>query len=170
MNCPFCGFPIIEGADVCEKCQQPLNYLSKPQPKSDLERSILKECIRALNPRAPVAVRPDMKVGDVLNLLVERSIGCVLVVQDAQIVGIFSERDALLKLNTWAANLRDRPISEFMTEAVQTLDVGDRIAFALHKMDLGGYRHIPILDQGQISGMISIRDILRYMTNTILSA
>src|SRR5688500_14757053 len=143
MDCPFCGHRIIEGADLCDKCQQPLDYLSKPQPKSDLERSVLKERIRTLSPRAPVAVRPETKVGDVLNLMVDRSIGCVLVVHEACIVGIFSERDALLKLNTWIDNLRDRPISEFMTANVESLDVGDRIVFALHKMDLGGYRHIP---------------------------
>jgi CBS domain-containing protein len=51
-----------------------------------------------------------------------------------------------------------------------TLETNDRIAFALHKMNVGGYRHIPILFDGKLAGVISIRDILRYLTDRIAAA
>lgn len=170
MICPACGYANLEGADVCDKCEQSLSHLSKPRPKSQLERSIWKDQISLLAPRPPLSVSPETPVVDVLKLLVDRSIGCVPVVAENRIVGIFSERDALLRLNTEATKLAQRPVSEFMTPAVETLQLDDRIAFALHKMDVGGYRHLPILEQGELRGIISVRDILTYMTTTILTA
>jgi CBS domain-containing protein len=57
-----------------------------------------------------------------------------------------------------------------MTPGVVTLEAEDRIAYALHKMNVGGYRHIPILFAGRLAGVISIRDILRYLTERIAAA
>jgi CBS domain-containing protein len=90
-----------------------------------------------------------------------------MVVENDKLVGIFSERDALMKLNVDAAKFLSRPISQFMTADPVTLETNDKIAFALHKMNLGGYRHVPILFHGQLVGVISIRDILRYLTDRI---
>ena len=170
MICSACGYANIEGADVCERCEQSLTHLSKPRPKSNLERSIWKDHLSLLSPRSPFTVTPETKTGEVLKLLVDRSIGCVVVVKGEQVVGIFSERDALMRLNTEYAQCAQRPVSEFMTPTVESLQLDDKIAFALHKMDLGGYRHLPILEDGQLRGVISVRDILRYMTTTILTA
>ncbi len=72
-----------------------------------------------------------------------------------------------MKLNTDAPKLLNHPISQFMTSGPVTLETNDKIAYALHKMNLGGYRHIPILFQGKLAGVISIRDILRYLTERI---
>jgi CBS domain-containing protein len=47
---------------------------------------------------------------------------------------------------------------------VETVEMSDRVAFALHKMDLGGYRHLPILDQGRVTGVLSVRRILNHIT------
>jgi CBS domain-containing protein len=99
--------------------------------------------------------------------MVGQTIGCVMVVDDDRLVGIFSERDALMKLNVEAQRFMDRPISQYMTPHPVTLETSDKIAFALHKMDLGHYRHLPILFKGRLAGVISIRDILRYLTERI---
>ena len=165
--CPDCGHQNIPGEDVCESCGQSLTSLSKPKPSNTLGQHILKDRIDALPPREPVSVAPTTKVGDVLQLLVDKHIGCVLVVEDGRLVGIFSERDALFRLNTEAADLNDHPISQFMTESPSTLELNDKIAFAVHKMALGGYRHIPILTDGRPTGVISIRDVLRYTTEKL---
>lgn len=169
-TCPYCGHENIDGADQCAECQEPLQFLSKPRAATPLEKRILKDRIRTLSPREPVIVRRDTTVGDVLKLLASKRVGCVLVVEEDQIVGIFSERDALMRLNTRFSALQDRPIAEFMTPSPETLELDDRICFALHKMDLGGYRHVPLLDKGQIAGVISVRDILRYLSEHILAA
>lgn len=169
-TCPDCGFKNIEGADTCESCGQSLTALSRPLPQNKLGASIVRDRIATLDPRTPVAVEPTTPVGDVMNLLVDQHIGCVLIVEDQKLVGIFSERDALVRLNTEAPELRNQPVSNFMTESPSTLEMTDRIAFAVHKMALGGYRHVPIMTDGKPSGMISIRDILRYTTEKLHGA
>lgn len=170
MICPACGYDNIEGADVCDECEQSLVFASKPQPRSSLERSIVKDRIRLLAPPTPITVPSATPVRDVLHLLVDRKIGCVLVVDDDKLLGIFSERDALLRLGADAPSIGHEPVSKYMTATVESLSPDDRIAFALHKMDLGGFRHIPLVEDGRPRGVISIRDILRYMTTTILTA
>jgi len=87
---------------------------------------------------------------------------------DEELVGIFTERDALFRINTDADELGDRPIANYMTPSPQTLEITDKIAFALHRMDVGGYRHIPVLTDGRVSGVISVRDILRYISDHLL--
>lgn len=163
--CPFCDYENIEGVDVCDRCQQPLTDSYLPTPVSAVERGLLKDRVDVLKPKSPIAVTPDTPVRDVLKLLVEKRIGCILVVDNGRIVGIFSERDALLKLNVQARELGDRPVKEFMTTSVDTLDPSAKIAFAVQRMDLGSYRHVPIVDErGVAVGVISARDILRYLT------
>jgi CBS domain-containing protein len=164
-ECPYCGVENIEGADHCDECQQPLDYLSKPRASTPIERSLMKDRVSSLDPKPPLTVAPEQLVGDVLNRMVEHQVGCVLVTRGEQIVGIFSERDALDRLNVDFASLADRPISQFMTPSPEAVDSDARIAFAIHKMDVGGYRHMPVVTQGRISGVISVRDVLRYVTD-----
>jgi CBS domain-containing protein len=172
ITCPLCGYDrVIEGAEDCDKCGAPLFHLSKPRPASPVARSIHKDRIESLAPRRPVTVAADATVSTVLRLLVEKSVGCAVVVDDdGKPLGIFSERDALMRLNAAAAALGDKPISEFMTPNPETLAMDDKIAFAIHKMDLGGFRHIPITRDGAVVGVISVRDILRYITDDLLTA
>ena len=88
-----------------------------------------------------------------------------MVVENRKLVGIFTERDALLKLGTEAAALGDRPVSEFMTAHPQTLRLDAKIAFAVQRMDLGGFRHVPVVSKtNEPLGVISVRDILDYLT------
>jgi CBS domain-containing protein len=165
--CPDCGFKNIEGADTCEQCQQPLSNVRLRAPSSSVEASLFRDRISVLQPKRPATVAPTATVGEVLEKMSGHAIGCVIVVEVREVVGIFSERDALLRLNVDTPQLWDRPISEFMTPQPETLEADDKIAFALHKMDLGGYRHVPILNSGQLEGVISVRDILRYLTDRI---
>ena len=165
--CPDCGHENIDGIDQCEGCLQSLTTLNRPLPESPLAKSLIRDRISVLEPRQPVAVTSDTPVGETLQLLVDNHIGSVLVVDEGHLVGIFSERDALVRLNTEVASLRDQPISKYMTPTPVTLGLGDRIIFAVHKMALGGYRHVPIVEDGRPTGVISIRDILRYTTEKL---
>lgn len=167
MICPACGHDNIDGDDTCDKCDWPLADLTRPRGKLQIERRIHKDRIRVLHPKSPVVVSPDAPVGDVLRLMVEKKVGCVVVAEGERLAGIFTERDALLRLNADAAAQATKPVSQFMTAAPETLELEDRIAFALHKMDLGGFRHVPITNDGRVAGVISARDILRYVTENI---
>lgn len=168
--CPSCHAENIEGADECGECSQPLTEMGLRVPSSSVEADLLRDRIERLWPKTPSTVSPATTVGEVLKKMVSETIGCVMIVDEGQVIGIFSERDALMKLNVDAAKFMNRPISQFMTERPVTLETNDKIAFALHKMNLGGYRHLPILFNGKLAGVISIRDILRYLTERIAVA
>ena len=136
-------------------------------PATSLEADLVRDRIELLPPKPPVAVSPQTRVGDVLATMADSRIGCVLVVEQGKLAGIFTERDALMRLNIEAANLSDQPISAYMTSNPETIAAKSKIAFALQKMDVGGYRHLPVLDGEKPVGVISIRDILRYLTSRI---
>ena len=163
--CPFCRNESIEGADECAACGQSLDDTHLSPPDSEVERSLLRDRISMLVPKSPITAAPTTPVGNVLRLMVEYGIGCVVVTDGDQPIGIFSERDALRKINTAAADLASRPVCEFMTPNPQTLVADAKIAFAVERMGLGGYRHLPIVgEQGELVGIISARDILRHLT------
>ena len=167
-DCPFCGAENIEGIDTCAECGASLSDMHLPEPDSVVERSLLNDHIRVLKPKPAITVAPTTPIREVIQTLVDNRIGCLIVEEDGHAVGIFSERDALLKLGTDAAELGDRPVSEFMTKNPQSLDDNAKIAFAVQRMDLGGYRHIPIVDENtDLEGIISVRDILRYLSETM---
>lgn len=165
--CPSCHAENIEGTDDCASCNQPLTDMGVRVPASGVEADLMRDRIERLWPKTPSTVTSSTTVGEVLRKMVNETIGCVMVVDNGKLVGIFSERDALMRLNVDAAMHFQKPISQFMTQRPVTLETHDKIAFALHKMNLGGYRHVPILFDGKLAGVISIRDILRYLTERI---
>lgn len=162
MKCPSCSCDNIEGVDTCEACGQPL--VDMTPAGSELEQSIARHSVSVLCPKVPLTVSGCTTVREAIHELVERKIGCLLVTDDDnRLIGVFTERDILNKVSGDLSTL-DRPISEFMTVSPQSITREDSIAYALHAMDLGGYRHQPIVDKdGVPNGIISIRDILRYM-------
>jgi CBS domain-containing protein len=168
--CPYCEAENIEGADECQSCGEALTELSRRIPATSIEADLLRDRIERLWPKSPSTVAPDASVGVVLKKMVDERIGCVMIVDQGKLIGIFSERDALMKINTDAPKLMNRPISQFMTPGPVTLETSEKIAYALHKMKIGGYRHIPILFGDKLVGVISIRDILRYLTDRIEAA
>ena len=171
IDCPYCGAENIPGVDDCEQCGQPLSDVHHNAPANEIERSLNKDRVTALAPKQPCTVSPDATVGEVLHEMATNQIGCVMIVEGGKPVGIFSERDALIKLNTEAATLSDRPISEFMTPNPETLEDSAKIAFAVQRMDLGGYRHLPIVSKDdQLQGIISVRAILDYLTERMSTA
>ena len=56
------------------------------------------------------------------------------------------------------------PVSQFMSDSVETVSIDDPLAFVLHKMDVGGYRHLPVVENGKPVDIVSVRDMLRYIT------
>ncbi len=160
MLCPDCGYDNIDGVDECEACGQPMWVI---EAGGELEESIAKHSVQVLVPKVPVAVEPTTVVRDAVKEMVDRKIGCLLVQDGANLVGIFSERDVLNKVTPDAAGM-DRSVADFMTPSPETITSQDSIAYALHAMDSGGYRHLPVVDDdGKPTGIISVRDILSFL-------
>lgn len=168
LPCPYCDHEVIEGADTCDACGQPLTESHLPIPATAVERALLTDRVKLFQGRHPIIVSPATPVREVLRLLADNKVGCLLVAENGKTVGIFTERDALLKLGEKAAELKDRPVSEFMTSKVESLPSSAKIAFAVHRMDHGGYRHVPVVnDKGDTVGIFSVRDILSYLTRKL---
>ena len=168
--CPACGFENLEGADACAECQQSLTDLSRPQPRSTVEKGLMSDRIELLKPHKPLTVSPSDTIGDVLKKMVAEKIGCVMVMEGDDIAGIFTEFDAMMKVNTNVKAMADKPISTVMTTKPVTLNIENKIAYALHQMHVGGYRHLPILSDGKLMGVSSIRDILNYLAQRLVPA
>ena len=162
MKCPDCGFENIPGADVCESCGQSLvrAYVSEGK----VSNSICEHSVEVLHPRVPVSVAPTDSVRRAIRRMAEHNVGAVLVLEEQKPVGIFTERDVLVKIG----DDLESPVSHYMTSNPQTLSQNDSVAYALHEMDVGGYRHLPIVDDsGNATGMVSVRDVLHYLCHLL---
>ncbi len=156
----------MAGADTCENCAQDLTELDLPQPSSAMEASIMEKSLAELGPKSPIIVAQEATVAEVIGKLREHHIGCVLVGSIDNVVGIFSERDALLRLADRYEKTAPLPIAEFMTPDPEQLDVTVPIAFALDRMSVGDFRHLPVTRNGRLEGIISLRDILRFLSES----
>jgi CBS domain-containing protein len=142
-----------------------LTQLDRPIAHNRIERSLMEDPVRVLQPKKPITVRPKTPVNETIQLMLARDIGALLVVDDEdRLLGIFSERDLLTRIAGLHDNYAEMPIEKFMTPKPETVTASDTLAFALHKMDVGEYRHMPVVENGRPVGMISVRDLLRYIT------
>ncbi len=127
---------------------------------------ILATPIKELALRVPIMVDVSATVVAAVNAMNERHTGCVLVQRDGKLAGIFTERDVLTKV-MFRPDSGSRRVESVMTEAPETLEATSTVAFALNKMSVGGYRHIPIVDRaGKPVGVLSVRDIVDLLVET----
>ncbi|QVL33459.1 CBS domain-containing protein [Telmatocola sphagniphila] len=125
----------------------------------------MQDPVSILKPTSTVKVRLGDKLGHALQLMVDSEHGAILVVDhNDKLIGILTERDYLLKVFGVIENYMRLPVEDYMTPSPETLQPTDTVAYALHKMDLGGYRHLPIVEEGRPIGVISVRNVLRYIT------
>jgi CBS domain-containing protein len=107
-------------------------------------------------------IEPDAKVRGLLALLAEHNIGAVVVSTDgATIEGIASERDVVRRLNDRGAGLLDEPVSSIMTATVRTCEPGDNVEDLRATMTEHRIRHVPVVRDGRLAGIVSIGDVVK---------
>lgn len=128
------------------------------------DQDTLQQPIARLSPRTPICVGEEATLEDAVVTMREARVGCVLVVDDkGDLTGIFTERDLLLRLES--ADL-SRSIRPYMTRDPETLQPADPIAFALNLMSVGGFRHVPLVDDhGRPVGVVSVKDVVNYLAD-----
>lgn len=128
-----------------------------------LDQRMIREPIRFLKPRAPLTLTPEDSVAAAWGLMREHRVGCILVVEDERLVGILTERDLLFKVDGQES---DHRLRELMTPDPETLSPDDPIVFALNKMSVGGFRHVPLVDEhGRPLGVVSVKDVVNYLAD-----
>lgn len=108
-------------------------------------------------------IRSDSTIADVLEILEADDAGALVVTDDQRtILGIISERDIVRALRTEGPAIMNRPVEAFMTREVIACDHREPITSVLQLMDRHQVRHIPITENGQLCGIITMLDLVRY--------
>jgi len=109
-----------------------------------------------------VTADPNASLGEAVKTLAARRIGAIVVTgADRRIVGILSERDVVRVLAEKGPDALATPIAEVMTRKVTTCSARDTVSELMERMTEGKFRHLPVVEQGRLTGIISIGDIVK---------
>ncbi|NDW03264.1 CBS domain-containing protein [Jiella pacifica] len=107
-------------------------------------------------------LQPEVTLAEVVNVLAERRIGAIVLLDDAgHVAGIVSERDVVRVLAKFGAEILNKPIGEAMTVKVKTCTRDTGIDEVLSIMTKGRFRHLPVIDAGRLAGIVSIGDVVK---------
>ncbi len=108
-----------------------------------------------------VSAEPTATVYEVAALMARSQVGAVPIVADERLIGIFSERDLMTRVVVPQLDPQTTPVSEVMTNEVVTASLQEHVDGCIDKMKAIGCRHLPVVAEGRIIGMLSMRDLLR---------
>ncbi len=165
MICPVCQWQNFVGDDLCDNCGADLRASDTPEPATGFRGPLLGIHLDELGAPAPETVDGSEDVADLVQRMHIEGIDCLLVTDAGRLTGIFTDRDALLKLA--GHGLEHRPVRELMTTDPVVLRHDDTIAVAIHKMAVGGFRHVPIVEGGRPIAVVSARDIFRHIATRL---
>ena len=110
-----------------------------------------------------VTIEPTTNLAAAAKILGERKIGALVVTgPDRRVIGIVSERDIVQELAAHGAAALESPLTDIMTRKVMTCSATDTISSVMEKMTQGRFRHVPVVEQGHLTGIVSIGDIVKH--------
>jgi CBS domain-containing protein len=110
-----------------------------------------------------ISIEPTATLETAVRTLAEHRIGALLVLgTDRRVIGILSERDIVRVLAERGAAVLSQPLSQIMTRKVVTCTSSDTIGVIMERMTAGKFRHVPVVEQDQVIGIISIGDVVKY--------
>ncbi len=113
--------------------------------------------------RGVFSVVPSTTVYRAIEQMCEKNIGGLLIVEDGALIGIFTERDYARKLILKGKSSKDTPISELMTRNPITVTGDNTVEDCMNIMSDKRIRHLPVVENGQLTGMISIGDLVKHI-------
>ena len=117
----------------------------------------------------PLTVSRTASVAAAARLMMAHGAGALMVVHKEKLVGVFTESDALYRVTAAGRDPSDTLIAEVMTANPQTIDPDKPLGHALHMMYEGGFRNVPVVENGRLVGMVSARDALGPELGTFVS-
>ena len=164
-TCPSCGSKNLEGLDECANCGADLRTVDLPKPVSRIEQAVMLLPLTSLQLSQLPAVEATTSLEDAVREIAAKKLDMLAVMDGERLVGLFSVRDIMTRVGTDYAAKRFRPVCEFMTKNPETLPPDAPINYAINLMDVGGYRHVPVVRDGYLLGVVSARDVLRYLVH-----
>ena len=124
--------------------------------------AVLQQRIRELPPLPPaVALGHQATVRDAIEVMRQKQLSCVLVVEHGQLVGVFTERDVLTTVAATPLDVDHVPLRDVMRPDPECLHLDDELVYAFHQMHRGAYRHVPVVDeQRRPTGLVSMQLII----------
>lgn len=166
MLCPVCRYDNFEGEDTCANCGADLAMSAVPQELADYHDTLLGEHLDTLGIGAPTIVEPGLGAAAAIRQMHESESDCLVVCQDGRLVGVFTDRDAFVKAVDKRLGLYK--VRDFMTTDPVVLRNDDTLAVAIHKMAVGGFRHIPIVDEDHRPlAVVSAADVFRHIVASL---
>jgi CBS domain-containing protein len=137
--------------------------VSAEQTVKDREAIMTVSTILGEKGREVVTIEPGASLAAAAKLLAEKRIGTVLILgADRRLVGIISERDIVQALAARGAAALDEPVSQTMTRRVETCNESETIGSIMERMTKGKFRHVPVVEQGRLVGIVSIGDVVKH--------
>ena len=110
-----------------------------------------------------VTIEPSASLAAAAELLAKKRIGAIVILgADRRIVGILSERDIVRAIAERGAYVLGEPVSVAMTRRVSTCNETETVSSIMERMSSGKFRHVPVVDQGRLVGMVSIGDVVKH--------
>lgn len=165
-KCPSCNFDNIEGEDRCAQCLHTLHHVVIPKKKVDTIRKVMMNA-----PISDLVTGQDLLVASttdtidkVVKIFQKEKKNCVVVYKKKKLVGILSNRDLLWKVIGKNKDFTRIKVEEVMTPNPEFVKPDDPIAFVVNKMAMGGFRHVPVINEdGTPLSIILIKDVLEYL-------
>jgi CBS domain-containing protein len=144
------------------------SYFESPRKRRAFDAALVAERLSEIPVREALVMAAAASVTDAMRAMQREHRGCVLVTDDgtklSKLVGIFTERDVLLRIVDRGKNPATLPLSEVMTPEPEVLSVKSTVAYALNKMTVGGFRHVPVVDEEHRPAfVVSVRDIAEFL-------
>lgn len=135
---------------------------AEPTAHAPTARELLQERIRSVSTRAPATIEAGRPLAEALERMRAARGDCLVVCRGDRVAGIITERDVLLKVLGRDVD-RSRPVDDFMTAEPDTLTPDASFGQALAMMDQGGYRNIPLVEEGRLVGLVRQQDVIEYV-------
>src|SRR5512145_1938940 len=134
------------------------------------DAALLREPLNALPIQRAITLSPNATVTEAIRAMQREHRGCVLVTDDetarSKLIGIFTERDVLFRIVDRGRNPAALPIGEVMTPNPENLSARATVAYVLNKMSVGGFRHVPVVDdEHRPVCVISVGDVVNFLVS-----
>ena len=153
-----------------EMTDRPTRSSDRARSERSFDASILKQPLSVLPTHEPIVFSRNQFVSEAMHAMQKEHRGCVLITDgggsESPLVGIFTERDVLYRIIDRGRNPATLPLAEVMTRNPDTLLAGTSVAFVLNRMAVGGFRHVPVVNEaGHPVAIVSVRDVVQFLVD-----